>query len=57
MKNPKEIYPVLLEAHENLTDAQSADLNARLIVVLSQHLQSAEELRALLANLREEITG
>jgi hypothetical protein len=30
MKNPKEIYPILLEAHENLTDAQSADLNARL---------------------------
>lgn len=53
MKNPKEIYPVLLQAHEGLTDAQSADLNARLIVVLCQRLENAEELQTLLAGLRE----
>jgi len=57
MKNPKEIYPALLEAHEGLTDAQSNDLNARLIIVLCQHLQSAEELRVLLASLREGVAG
>jgi hypothetical protein len=57
MKNPKEIYPALLEAHEGLTEAQSMDLNARLIIVLCQRLESAEALQALLADLREGVVS
>jgi hypothetical protein len=57
MKNPKEIYPALLQAHEGLSEAQSADLNARLIVMLCQRLESAEELQALLTDLREGLKG
>jgi hypothetical protein len=57
MKNPKEIYPALLQAHEGLSAAQSADLNARLIVMLCQRLGSAEELQTMLAQLRQGMAG
>ncbi len=57
MQDPKEIYPTLLEAHEGLTEAQSQNLNARLILVLCQRLCSTGELRTVLADLRGRLAN
>lgn len=35
---PDDFYADLLAAHENLTDDQSEDFNARLILILANHI-------------------
>ncbi|MEQ8292813.1 MAG: DUF2783 domain-containing protein [Roseovarius sp.] len=35
---PDDLYADLLAAHEGLTDDQSAALNARLILILANHI-------------------
>jgi hypothetical protein len=57
MQNVKEIYPTLLQAHDGLTDAQSADLNARLLMILCERVESIEALAALLADLRKDVVS
>ncbi len=44
-----DIYADLLAAHEGLTKAQSDALNARLILILANHIGDPEVLRAALA--------
>lgn len=36
--NPDELYDALIAAHHGLTEAQSATLNARLILLLANHI-------------------
>ncbi len=36
--NPDEFYAELLEAHEGLSDDESASLNARLVLLLANHI-------------------
>ena len=38
LKSPDDAYAMLLEAHEGLTKDQSDALNARLILVLMNHI-------------------
>ena len=38
LKSPDDAYAMLLEAHEGLTKAQSDALNARLILMLMNHV-------------------
>lgn len=44
-----DLYADLLAAHEGLTKAQSDALNARLILILMNHIGDAEVIRAALA--------
>ena len=43
-----DLYADLLAAHEGLTKAQSDALNARLILILANHIGDAEVLREAL---------
>lgn len=50
---PDDFYQALIEAHRGLTDAQSELLNARLILLLANHVGDAQVLREALAAARE----
>jgi len=49
---PDDFYEALIEAHRDLTDAQSELLNARLILLLANHIADAQTLREALAAAR-----
>ena len=57
LKSPDDAYALLLEAHEGLTKAQSDALNARLILVLMNHVGDMDVLRAALATAAEGARG
>lgn len=46
---PDDVYADLLAAHDGLTKAQSDALNARLILILANHIGDRELLRQALA--------
>ena len=46
---PDEFYAALLEAHEGLSKAESDALNARLILILSNHIGDMTVLKEALA--------
>ena len=50
---PDDFYEALIEAHRGLSDAQSQALNARLILLLANHIGDLEVLREALALARE----
>ena len=41
---PDDFYEALIDAHRDLTDAQSAALNARLVLLLANHVGDPEAL-------------
>jgi len=43
--NPDAAYEILVEAHRGLSEAQSAALNARLVLVLANHVGDLAILR------------
>ena len=43
--NPDAAYRMIVEAHRGLSDAQSADLDAALLLVLANHIGDLEVLR------------
>ncbi|MBZ0123898.1 MAG: DUF2783 domain-containing protein [Roseovarius sp.] len=45
---PDDLYADLLAAHEGLSEAESAALNARLILILANQIGSREVFRAAL---------
>jgi len=45
---PDDFYEVLLKAHDGLSKAESDALNARLILILSNHIGDREVLNAAL---------
>ena len=47
-----EFYEHLIEAHNGLTDEQSEALNARLILLLANHIGDLKVLREALAKAR-----
>ena len=53
LKSPVDAYAMLLEAHEGLSKQESDALNARLILVLMNHVGDMEVLRAALEAARE----
>lgn len=53
--NPDEFYDVLIAAHRDLTEAQSAEVNAKLILLLANHIGDLDVIREALALAREGI--
>lgn len=51
---PDDFYEALIDAHAGLTDAQSHALNARLVLLLANHVGSLDVLRQALAAARVE---
>ncbi|MGH8712749.1 MAG: DUF2783 domain-containing protein [Casimicrobiaceae bacterium] len=54
---PDDFYQELIDAHRDLTDAQSALLNARLILLLANHIGDRTALREALAAAREDLVA
>ena len=52
---PDDFYQDLIDAHRELTDQQSALLNARLILLLANHVGDPEVLREALAAARQDL--
>jgi anthranilate phosphoribosyltransferase len=50
-------YEALLAAHEGLDEAQSARLNARLVLILANQVGDLEALKAALEAARKGIDG
>lgn len=48
-----DFYEMLIDAHRDLDDAQSAMLNAQLILLLANHIGDLAVLREALAKARE----
>jgi Protein of unknown function (DUF2783) len=48
LKDPDAAYAALLAAHKGLTEAESQALNARLILILMNHVGDAEALKQAL---------
>lgn len=46
--NPDAAYEALVEAHRGLSEAQSAALNARLVLILSNHIGELSVLKQAL---------
>ncbi|MEP6502596.1 MAG: DUF2783 domain-containing protein [Betaproteobacteria bacterium] len=51
---PDDFYEALIDAHAGLTDAQIDALNARLVLLLANHVGSLDVLRQALAAARVE---
>lgn len=57
--NVDDIYQALVDAHADRTDAESMRLNARLVLLMANHIGDAEIVReaiAYAASFREERT-
>ena len=52
---PDDFYEELLGLHHGLTDAQSALVNAKLVLLLANHVGDAEVLRAAMVAARADI--
>ena len=55
LPSPDDFYEDLIRTHRGLTDAQSALVNAKLILLLANHVGDAVTLRAALAAAREDL--
>jgi hypothetical protein len=53
--DPDGLYAAILEAHAGLSDADSAALNARLVLLLANHIGNEAVLRQALAVARRSI--
>ena len=52
---PDDFYERLIATHRDLTDAQSALVNAKLVLLLANHIGDADVLAQALAAAREDI--
>ena len=57
LRDPDGFYERLIEAHRGLDDAASRRLNARLILLLANHVGDAEALDEALRIARGETAG
>jgi len=53
---PDDFYEELIGLHRGLDDAQSALVNAKLILLLANHIGDPAVLRAAMAAAREDVT-
>jgi Protein of unknown function (DUF2783) len=53
IESPDDFYEALLDAHQGLSDAQSAELNARLVLVLANQVSRLDLLREAIAVARQ----
>ena len=54
MADPDGFYEAWIAAHEGLSDEESNDLDARLVLLLANQVGDAEVLRACIAEAREQ---
>ncbi len=52
---PDDFYQELIDAHRDLSEAQSALFNARLILLLANHIGEPAVLREALAAARQDL--
>jgi hypothetical protein len=57
LASPDDFYAALVELHRGLSDKQSELVNARLILLLANHVGDAEVLREAMRRAREGIEG
>jgi len=57
LDNADDFYEALIEAHRDLSTAQSHDLNARLVLLLANHIGTLPVLREALAAARSNVLG
>jgi hypothetical protein len=55
-KDPDGLYAAIIEAHAGLADADSAALNARLVLLLANHIGEESVLREALDVARKSIS-
>lgn len=53
LANPDAAYEALVEAHRGATDEQSAALNARLVLILANHIGDLSVLKDAIALARK----
>jgi adenosine deaminase len=53
--SPDDFYEELIDLHRDLTDEQSTLVNAKLILLLANHIGDTEVLRAAMAAAREDV--
>ena len=57
LESPDDFYEALIATHEGLDEAASHALNARLVLLLANHVGSLEVLREALAAARAGAAG
>lgn len=57
LQDPDGLYAALIEAHADLSDSESAALNARLILLLANHIGDDVVVREALAVARASVDG
>ena len=50
--NPDEFYDALIAAHRDLSETQSAELNAKLILLLANHIGDLAVVRTAIAKAK-----
>ncbi len=51
--NGDDFYAALMEAHEGLSEDQSNRLNARLVLIMANHIGDTDDLKAMLEHARQ----
>jgi hypothetical protein len=54
--DPDAAYRLIVEAHRGISDAQSVDLDAALVLVLANHIGDLEVLREAIALAKRRMT-
>ncbi len=54
IERPDDFYEALIELHRGLTDEQSRQVNARLILLLANHIGDMEVLAEAMGAAKEE---
>jgi hypothetical protein len=57
LESPDDFYATLIELHRGLSDEQSELVNARLILLLANHVGDMEAVREAMQRAREGIEG
>jgi hypothetical protein len=55
--DPDAAYRLIVEAHRGISDAESADLDAALVLILANHIGDIEVLREAIALARRRIVA
>ena len=54
---PDDFYEALIDAHRDLNSAQSVELNAKLLLLLANHIGNLDVLREALIAARASVTA
>ena len=54
---PDDFYEALIDAHRDLKSAQSVELNAKLLLLLANHIGNLDVLREALIAARASVTA